>query len=226
MQPSRHAAGVPTEAGTRSARTRGGGRPFDLRRAGVPLLALLLGPLAGCAEEVTDGAEEAAVQIAADADPQELMAELQGIQQELSAIQQRAMQDPGLQAERDSLQRRLETKMAELDPEAAAKQERQVEIATEFEAAREAGEEEAVQELAMENREIQASLQETRQTALETEEMSAAVASFQEEMLADMNEVDPRTDSLVARAEAIVAHLQERMAEQGAAPPEAAPDTT
>ncbi len=191
-------------------------------RGRLLLLALVFAPLAGCAEEGTD---EAAVQVAADADPQQLMTELQGIQQELSAIQERAMQDPELQAERDSLETRIDEEMAELDPEAEAKRERQEEIATEFESAREAGEDSAAQELAMENREIQASLQETRQAALETEEMSTAIESFQEDMLGAMNEIDPRTDSLVARAEAIVAFLQERMAQQPTAPQGTTPDT-
>lgn len=205
-------------------------RHMSPARAGLLVCSGLLFALAGCAGEGEGGEEGPAVQVAADADPQQLMTELQSIQAELESIRQRAMQSPDLQAERDSLAGQLETEMEELDPETAPMRERQQEIVTEAEAARAAGEEETVQELAAENREIQASLQETQQAVMETPTMSAAVDSFRLGMIAAMNEVDPRTDSLVARAQAIVAFLQERMAQQqggrpGGAPPGATPDT-
>lgn len=224
MQPSRRASSGPR------ARFRCGS-PFvrraraAFRRLGPLLLALPLLPLAACGERGEEAGAEAAVRIAADADPQELMAELQRIQQELAEIQERALEDPELRSDRESLERQLDQEMEALDPEAPTKQARQEELATEFEAAREAGEEEAARELAMETQELQADLQRTRQAALQTEEMTAAIQSFQEEMLVAMNEVDPRTDSLVTRAEAIVAFLQERMAEQQQVVPEEEPDT-
>lgn len=194
-------------------------RPMSPVRAGVLVCSGLLLALAGCAGEGNGGEEGPAVQIAPDADPQQLMTELQSIQAELESIRQQAMQSPALQAERDSLASQLETEMEELDPETAQMRERQQEIVTEAEAARAAGEEETVQELAVENREIQASLQETQQAAMEAPAMSAALDSFRQGMIAAMNDVDPRTDSLVARARAIVAFLQERMAQQQGGPP-------
>lgn len=223
MQPSHQSRALPEAppVARRPARNAGP-RHAGFRRARglVAVAVLLVAPLAACGDDASNE-----VAIAEDATPEELMTELRGIQQELGAIQEQAMQDPALQGGRDSLEARLEDEIDELDPEAEAKRERAEEIATEFETVREAGDEEGARELAMESQELQASLQATQQRALETEEMTAAIAAFQERMLEAMNEVDPRTDSLVARAEAIVAHLQEEMARQQAAPrPEGAPE--
>lgn len=221
MPSTRRAFAIPPRRPSPRGGSGGEARPRS-RPPALMLLLLPLLPLAACGE----GGEEteAAVQIAEDADPQQLMVELQGIQQELGEIQERALEDPELEADRQSLEERLDAEMESLDPEAPTKQARQEEIAAEFAEARDAGEEETAQELATENRELQADLQQTRQAALQTEQMTTAIEAFQEDMLAAMNEVDPRTDSLVARAEAIVAFLQERMAQQEAAPAPA-PDT-
>lgn len=190
-------------------------------RPGLFLSTLLLLSTAGCGgDEATD-----ATTIAEDATEQELLTELQGIQQELSMIQQQALQNPALQDDRDSLERQLEAEIRELDPEVEAKRERRDTIASEFETAREEGDEASAQELAAEGQRLQASLQQTRQRAMGTADMRAAIESFQEDMLAAMQEVDPRTDSLVARAEAIVAHLQERMAQEPATLEGPAPDS-
>lgn len=190
-----------------------------LARIGGVLFALLLTSAAACDR---DG-EDAAVTISEDATPQELMAELQQIQQELGAIQQQALARPEIQGQRDSLETRLRDEMREVDPEAPAKMERAEAIGNEFEAAQAAGDDEQARELAMEHQEIQSSLESTQRQVLETEEMSTALASFQESMVEAMNEVDPRTDSLIARADAIVAHLQQEMARQQTAPPGAQP---
>lgn len=190
-------------------------RPTASRGFAALVALLLLLPLAACGGE--DAEQE--VTIAEDATPQELMSELQQIQQELGTIQQQTLeQNPELQSGRDSVERRLEAQMEQLDPEAQAKMARAEEIGAEFQAAQEGGEEAEAQELATEHQQIQASLQQTRSQALQTEEMTTALDSFQERMLEAMNEVDPRTDSLMARADAIVAHLQEEMARQQAAP--------
>lgn len=189
-----------------------------LGRAVGVLLALLLAT-AACDR----GGEDATVTISEDASPQELMAELQQIQQELGAIQQQALARPEIQGQRDSLETRLRDEMREVDPEAPEKMDRAEAIGNEFEAAQAAGEEEQARELALEHQEIQSSLETTQRQVLETEEMSTALASFQENMVQAMNDVDPRTDSLMARADAIVAHLQEEMARQQAAPPGAQP---
>lgn len=187
-------------------------------RVGGALLALLLA-VAACDR----GDEEPTVTISEDASPQELMVELQQIQQELGAIQQQALERPQIQGERDSLEIRLRDEMRAVDPEAPAKMERAEALGNEFEAAQAAGDDEQARELAMEHQEIQSSLESTQRQVLETDEMSSALASFQESMIEAMNEVDPRTDSLIARADAIVAHLQEEMAQQQGAPPGAQP---
>lgn len=196
------------------------------RRGALALLVAVLLPLGACAEG--GDAEAGAATIPEDADPQQLLAEFQRIQAQLGEIQEQALQDPELEADRQALERRLDAEMEALDPEAPAKQARQEVLAAEFQAAQEAGEEETARELVMENQQLQEDLQQTRDAALQTQEMTAAIESFQEDMLAAMNEVDARTDSLLARAEAIIAFLQQQIAQPQTVeqtPPEAEPDT-
>jgi hypothetical protein len=126
-------------------------------------------------------------------------AEIAQIQQRLMAIQQRAMQDPELQAAQAEVGQVLVAAMARVDPTAAAKTERASTLQQDVAAAREAGDNARLHELAAEAEQLQADFAGLRERAMQDAEMQAALTAFQDKVVGKMAEIDGETNVLLAR---------------------------
>lgn len=188
----------------------GGARASTNGSRWIAFLAILLFlPLAAACG--TDAETDAAQDIPEDATPEELMAELQSINQELMGIQEQAMQNPELEERRAALEEQLMVEMRREDPEVEAKIQRAETLEGELREAQETGEQEGMEPLVMEWQQLQATLQQTQERALDADAMSEALEDYQDSLLAEMNRVDPRAESLIARAEAIMERLEGSM---------------
>jgi hypothetical protein len=189
------------------------------RRLGaVAILAFLAFPALGCGPDADDPAARAQAQAAdipEDATPEELMAELQEINQELQRIQEQAMAKPELQERRAAVEDKLVAEMRDVDPDIEAKMERAETIEAEVLAAREEGAgDEEMHGLLAEYQQLHASLQATQEQAAQREAVTDEMDAFRDELVAEMTEVDPRAEQLIARAEAIIVRLQQQMEQQ------------
>lgn len=191
--------------------------------ASLPLFALLLfGAACGSpSEETADPtADPAAAEAPAgegEVDQMALMMELQAIDQALGPIRERAMQDPELQRQQQELIARVEAEMERIHPGTAADRGRFDSLRSEFGAAQQAGEQQRVQTLGTELRELQTSLQETQAEAIEQTEIAEAIEAFRENLREKMREVDPQADSLLQRADVLGERLQAAMRQPEAA---------
>jgi hypothetical protein len=141
-------------------------------------------------------------------DPMAIQQELVQIQQRLVAAEQEAMKDPALKALQADLQQQIEREMAEVEPTYEAKIERIDEIRTRLDQSQQAGDQAAVEQLITEGTKLQRELEAAQGKVLEDEQVAAKVAQFEEKLHAQMLEVEPETDKLVERANALVAKLQ------------------
>jgi hypothetical protein len=149
--------------------------------------------LAALAAPTVLAAQEAPSQTAA---PE---AEIAQIQQRLMQIQQRAMQDAELQAAQAEVGQELVAAMTRVDPTAAAKTERASTLQQDVAAAREAGDNERLHELAAEAEQLQADFAVLRERAMQDEQMQAVMIAFQDKLVAKMAEIEPETNDLLAR---------------------------
>lgn len=141
---------------------------------------------------------------------EQIQAELMTIQQELSAIEDRAMQDPQLVKQRTELEAELERALNAADPEYSKKVERMEALVQEIHAKSEAdaGEEELMP-LVMEGQQLQQDLQAAQAQVLESAAMTQRIERFHEQVKVKMIEIEPRTDGLIDRADRLLVELQQ-----------------
>jgi len=140
-----------------------------------------------------------------------LMSELQQIQQQLAAIERRAVtESPALQERHRELERRVIAAMTEADPETPSHLARLEAMPEEVAAAEQQNDEARLQELAGEAHGIREKLNRAQEAAFEKDDVASAVATYQNEVLQRMVEVDPQTEQLLARARDLIRTLQPR----------------
>lgn len=139
------------------------------------------------------------------------MAELEKIRTQLDTIRDQALKDPALQKKQDALQAKVEAAMSEKDPEAMKKKEEFEKLQAQFESARASGDQAELSELMPRLQQLGQSLQATQQEVMQQEEIASAVDSFQTTMLKEMKKIDPKTESLLDRAQSIAQDLQSAM---------------
>jgi hypothetical protein len=127
--------------------------------------------------------------------------EITQIQQRLGQLQQRAMQDPAVQAAQATFTAEVMSAMERLDPAAKEKAARAEAIKAEVAAARQANDNTKLNELAAEAQALQAYFAELRPRAVALPEIQEKRKVFTEALFAKMTELDAEAPRLVARLE-------------------------
>ncbi len=125
--------------------------------------------------------------------------EMQQIQSRLQEIQARALQDPTLKAAQDSIGTEMTATMERLDPTFKAQAARAEALKAEVAAAQTAKDNAKLNQLAAEATQLQQGFATARQRAIQDPAMAARIKSFQERIVAKMTEVEPQTQTLLAR---------------------------
>lgn len=139
---------------------------------------------------------------------QKQMMELQEVQQELDKTREQALAKPALAKKRDDLQGKIEAAMAKENPKAEKQLKRFEKLRGEFDAANEAGNQERAQALAGELQTLGVSLQQTQAKVMKNEKINSAATSFQQDLLAQMKKLNPKTERLLARAQTLSQNLR------------------
>ncbi|MET0398890.1 MAG: hypothetical protein ABW277_19010 [Longimicrobiaceae bacterium] len=160
-------------------------------RTSLFALALAAAPAALAAQQ-TPAAPPAAPQAPAQA-------EMQQIQARLQQIQARALQDAALKAAQDSIGTEMTATMERLDPTFKAQAARAEALKAEVTAAQAAKDNAKLNQLAAEATQLQQGFASARQRAMQDAAMAARIKSFQERIVAKMTELEPETQTLLAR---------------------------
>lgn len=126
-------------------------------------------------------------------------AEAAAIQQQLQSIQQRALQDPALQARQAEIGQEVVATMGRVDSTFNARAARAEAMAADIQAAQEAGDNARLNELNAEAQEIQQAFASARALAMQDPALQASIQAFQAEVVAKMTEIEPETTVLLAR---------------------------
>lgn len=162
----------------------------------IAVLAAAALALPVVAHAQTSAPAQPAAPAASAANPQAEMAQLQ---QKLGALQQQALQDPGIKAAQDSLTAVLNVAMAKLDPAAPAKVARATALQNEVAAARTANDNAKLNQLATEAQELQAYFAGLQPRALALPEVQAARQAFTVRIFEKMKQLDPNAQQYVDR---------------------------
>ncbi len=139
-----------------------------------------------------------------------LLVEAQQIQQRLAELQQQAITaNQELSAERDSIETEIEASVVATDSQAAGRLARLKELETQFDSARAAQDTAKLQSVVMEAQALNQQVQQARLAAMQQDSIAARIGAFREKLLDGMRKIEPRTDSLIARVEAIAARFQQ-----------------
>lgn len=142
---------------------------------------------------------------------QTLLVEAQQIQQRLADLQQQAIEaDQSLSAERDSIEKQIEATVVATDSQAAGRITRLKELEARFDSARAAQDTAKLQSIVMEAQALNQQVQQARMAAMQQDTIATRIEAFRQKLLAGMRKIEPQTDSLIARVEAIAARLQQR----------------
>jgi outer membrane murein-binding lipoprotein Lpp len=141
-------------------------------------------------------AQPAAPATAPAAAPQDEAAQLQS---KITALQQRALQDPSLKPAQDSFTAVVNAGMAKLDPAATGKLARAAALNGDVEAARAANDNAKLNQLATEAQQLQAYFQALQPRVAQLPEVQAARQTFMQRVFAKMKELDPNAQQYVDR---------------------------
>lgn len=142
---------------------------------------------------------------------QQAIAEYRQVSQRLQQIRQRAMQDSGLRARRDSLVQAVRDRMRDQSDTTAARMDRMDELGQEMQAAREAQDTTRMQEIQGEARSLNRALRAAQEQVMQDPDVRQRVEAFQEAVRDEMREVEPSADSLLSLADSLRALLQQQM---------------
>ena len=132
------------------------------------------------------------------------------LRQRIGQLQQQAMEDPSLMLAKDTFDAVVEAAMARLDPQAAAKVARARSLNQDVEAARAAGDNARLNQLADEATALNAYFAALRPRALAEADVQEARRAYLARVLERMKEIDPDTQQYVDR----LAELQRGAASQ------------
>jgi chromosome segregation ATPase len=170
---------------------------FKTLRPSLIAMALVAAPAALAAQGTPAAPQQAPAAPQQQAPAQQT--EMQQIQARLQEIQARALQDPTLKAAQDSIGTEMTATMERLDPTFKAQAARAEALKAEVAAAQTARDNAKLNQLAAEATQLQQGFATARQRAIQDPAMAARIKSFQERIVAKMNEVEPQTQTLLAR---------------------------
>ncbi|HEX6308655.1 MAG TPA: hypothetical protein VFZ69_10735 [Longimicrobiales bacterium] len=134
--------------------------------------------------------------------------ELQSIQQKLVPLQERALEDSTLRAERDAATQALQAAMVAIDPEIAGKLARLEAMVEEMRAAQQQGDTAKIGALNGEAQQLQPQVIQVQAQAMAQPEIQQRIALFQQNLHKRMIELDPEADTLLKRAAELEARLR------------------
>lgn len=167
---------------------------MSARYRGAFLLAATLALPAGAAAQGNNGPSP---------EVREWIEEIQQIQARLAPVQDQAMQDPGLQQERQQVADAVKQAMITADPGIAQRMARLEAIVGEAQKAQETGDGERLAALVAEARGIQEPLARAQAAALDRPEIEARVTAFRGRLRARMVQIEPSSEALLNRLEAL-----------------------
>lgn len=134
-----------------------------------------------------------------------LMMEAQQLQEELSPIQQQAMESGELASQLEALQTRVETAMREANPELFQQMD---ELESDFMAAQEEGDEARIQEVGMQAQGVQMQLQQAQQALVDRPDIREAIDAYQEAQRAAMIQIDADSERIMDRLDEIMEQIE------------------
>jgi hypothetical protein len=125
--------------------------------------------------------------------------ELQGLHQQLQSIQDRALEDPQLSADQETLGTEIRAAVARADSTMETRMARMTTLETEAHAASAAGDSDRLQTLMLEATDIQERFMELQQQVLGEPAMAAKIGVFQTALQAKMIQIEPGAQGLMDR---------------------------
>lgn len=177
-----------------------------MRAAGLAALALALTPAIAFAQMPPMGGPPPEIQ--------QKIGELQSIKQQLDGIHEKAVAEPKLKKKIDSFKSEIESAMIKEDPSLKKSISRFDELNEKFEKAMAAGDQETAKKLAPELEQLATKLSTAQGEALKKDGMSKKAEAIQKEVVAAMKKVDPKTESLMNRADTLRDELRAAMQQQ------------
>lgn len=139
---------------------------------------------------------------------QALVDEFQQLQQRVSAVEQQAMeQSPALQQELADAQDAVIAAMIEIRPETQTDLERLEALEGEVRAAQQAQDADRMQTLMVEAVGLTERLNETQAQAMARDDVAQRLDAFQDNLMGQMVEIEPETETMIARMQEIAALL-------------------
>lgn len=136
------------------------------------------------------------------------MAEMRQLQKQLRSISKRAMQDSALQRQMKDVQALIDRTMREMNPRAGNQMDRMDSLRGQLQTAQSEGDTTRMRSLITEAQKLQRSIQKLRNKAMQREDVAKALKQFQEDLRAEMREIDPAADSLMDRADSLQKQMQ------------------
>lgn len=137
------------------------------------------------------------------------LAEIQELHIQLTTLQEKALQDPALAAQRDSLGNHIRVAMESIDPSLPESMERIEAMEAQAAAAEAASDDAKLTELRAEAQQIEQQFLSVQQRALQQPELAAEISAFQSALEARILETDPEAPRLLERFQ----ELEQKLAE-------------
>jgi len=146
-----------------------------------------------------------------DQSVQQTRQEMRQIQQQIAQIQQKAMQDSAIRAEQMDLQQTIEKKMNDIDGKTSERSDRIGQLQAAMQKARTDQDTAKMRSLVTEFRQVQGKLQQTQGKAMQDSAIQAQLQAFRSDVISQMNDVDPKADSLINRLQELQTQVQKSM---------------
>lgn len=140
-----------------------------------------------------------------DPDLMQLMTEAQELQTRIAPVRDQALDDPELASQLTELQERIEAALRETSGELMDQMDG---LEAEFESAQAAGDEERMQEIAMQAQMVQMQIQSAQEEILDRQEIRDDIDAFEARHREAMLEIEPQLEEALDRLEEIMEQLQ------------------
>ncbi len=167
--------------------------------------AILAAPSVGLAQQAGQSAPPT------QQDVEAWITEYEGIHRQLQGIQQRALEDPDLNAAQLALGAQIRTAMEAEDPTLAEHLTRAESLEGELQTAQQTGNTQRIAELLAEAQSIEEHFFAVQQVVVAKADIASAIGAFQTRLEQKMSEVDPNAPTLIARFKELEAKLEEAM---------------
>lgn len=149
-------------------------------------------------------------------DRRQILTQLQQITRQLRPIQQQALKDSALRAQRDSLTKLIRDRMKAQSQSTAAQVDSMDQLQEDMRSAQKAGDTARMKELQGALRRMSRSLTPARKRAMQSPEIRKRLRAFRKALRAKMREIDPKAARLISRADSLRALLRGQQGGGGA----------